>query len=46
MQSGILRSVIDRRYPIHNTSDAIRYIEQGHAHGKVLIDVFGSTELI
>ncbi len=46
MQSGILRSVIDRRYPIHDTSDAIRYIEQGHAHGKVLIDVFGSTELI
>lgn len=44
MQSGILRSVIDRRYPIRETSDAIRYIEQGHAHGKVLIDVFGSAE--
>ena len=44
MQSGILRSVIDRRYPIRDTSDAIRYIEQGHAHGKVLIDVFGSAE--
>ncbi len=44
MQRGTLRSVIDRRYPIRETSEAIRYIEQGHAHGKVLIDVFGGAE--
>jgi NADPH:quinone reductase-like Zn-dependent oxidoreductase len=29
--------VIDRRYPLNETADAIRYVEQGHAKGKVVI---------
>jgi len=29
--------VIDRQYPLSQTPDAIRYLEQGHAAGKVII---------
>ncbi len=31
--------VIDRRYPLSEVADAIRYIEEGHAQGKVVIIV-------
>jgi len=31
--------VIDRRYPLHETAEAIRYLEAGHARGKVIITV-------
>lgn len=41
VQSGTLRSVIDRRYPLHRTAEAIRYLEQGHTRGKIIIDVAG-----
>jgi NADPH:quinone reductase-like Zn-dependent oxidoreductase len=39
MQAGKVTSVIDRRYELRNTADAIRYAEQGHARGKVVIQV-------
>jgi NADPH:quinone reductase-like Zn-dependent oxidoreductase len=39
VQSGKLTAVIDRRYPLSQVPDAIRYVEQGHARGKVVIDV-------
>ena len=39
MESGKLRAVIDRRYPLSGVPDAIRYVEQGHARGKVVVDV-------
>jgi NADPH:quinone reductase-like Zn-dependent oxidoreductase len=39
MQSGQLTPVIDRRYPLSATADAIRYLEQGHARGKVIVSV-------
>lgn len=32
-------SVIDRRYPLSATPDAIRYLEEGHARGKIIITV-------
>lgn len=38
---GKLKSVIDRRYPLAETPDAIRYLETGRARGKVVIDVAG-----
>jgi NADPH:quinone reductase-like Zn-dependent oxidoreductase/sugar lactone lactonase YvrE len=46
MASGKLVSVIDRRYELSDTAAAIGYLEQGHARGKVVIDVAGgaSTE--
>jgi len=31
--------VIDRRYPLGETAEAIRYLEEGHAQGKVVIKV-------
>jgi NADPH:quinone reductase-like Zn-dependent oxidoreductase len=37
MQTGKLTPVIDRRYKLSETAEAIRYIEEGHARGKVII---------
>jgi NADPH:quinone reductase-like Zn-dependent oxidoreductase len=37
MQSGKLTPVIDRRYKLSETAEAIRYLEEGHARGKVVI---------
>ena len=39
MQSGKVTPVIDRTYPLANVPDAIRYLEEGHARGKVVITV-------
>lgn len=39
MQAGKLTPVIDRRYPLSETPAAVGYVEQGHARGKVIIDV-------
>ena len=37
MQSGKVIPVIDRTYKLSETPDALRYLEQGHARGKVVI---------
>lgn len=37
MESGKVKPVIDRRYPLSEVPDAIRYLEEGHARGKVII---------
>jgi NADPH:quinone reductase-like Zn-dependent oxidoreductase len=39
MQSGKMTPVIDRTYKLNETADALRYLEQGHARGKVVITV-------
>ena len=39
MQSGKLKPVIDRTYKLDEVPDAIRYLEEGHARGKVIIAV-------
>jgi NADPH:quinone reductase-like Zn-dependent oxidoreductase len=39
IEDGTLRSVIDRTYPLADTADGLRYLEAGHAHGKVVITV-------
>ena len=39
LESGKVVPVIDRRYPLRETAEAIRYLEQGHARGKVIINV-------
>jgi NADPH:quinone reductase-like Zn-dependent oxidoreductase len=39
MQAGKLIPVIDRRYKLAETAQAIGYLEQGHAKGKVIITV-------
>jgi NADPH:quinone reductase-like Zn-dependent oxidoreductase len=35
--SGQLRPFIDRRYPFAELVDALRYVDEGHARGKVVI---------
>src|SRR5256885_5539429 len=39
MQSGKVTTVIDRRYKLSEVPEALRYLEQGHARGKVVIIV-------
>lgn len=39
MQGGKVVPLIDRRYKLSELPDAMRYMETGHAHGKVVIDV-------
>jgi NADPH:quinone reductase-like Zn-dependent oxidoreductase len=39
MESGKLTPVIDRTYPLGEVPEAIRYLEEGHARGKVIITV-------
>jgi len=38
-REGKLRSVIDRRYPLEQTGDALAYLGEGHARGKVVVTV-------
>jgi NADPH:quinone reductase-like Zn-dependent oxidoreductase len=39
MQSGKMTPVIDKTYKLSKTADALRYLEQGHARGKVVVTV-------
>jgi NADPH:quinone reductase-like Zn-dependent oxidoreductase len=39
IEAGTLKPVLDRSYPLAETADAIRYVETGHARGKVIISV-------
>ena len=37
VESGKMKPVIDRRYKLSEVPEAIRYLEEGHARGKVVI---------
>jgi len=37
LEAGKVVPVIDRRYPLSEVAEAIRYCEEGHAKGKVVI---------
>ena len=39
LEVGKVAPVIDRTYPLSETAEAIRYLEKGHARGKVVIDI-------
>jgi NADPH:quinone reductase-like Zn-dependent oxidoreductase len=41
LESGEITPVIDRTYPLSEIPEAIRYLEEGHAKGKVVITVSG-----
>jgi NADPH:quinone reductase-like Zn-dependent oxidoreductase len=43
LEAGKVVPVIDRRYPLSNAAEAIRYLEEGHAQGKVVITIEGSS---
>ena len=37
IKGGTVTPVIDKRFPLSEVPEAIRYLEQGHARGKVVI---------
>jgi NADPH:quinone reductase-like Zn-dependent oxidoreductase len=39
LEAGKITPVIDRTYPLSEAPEAIRYLEQGHARGKIVITV-------
>jgi NADPH:quinone reductase-like Zn-dependent oxidoreductase len=39
VEAGRITPVIDRTYPLRETAEAFRYLDQGHARGKVVIVV-------
>jgi NADPH:quinone reductase-like Zn-dependent oxidoreductase len=41
VESGRVKPVIDRRYSLREVPEALRYVAEGHARGKVIIDVAG-----
>ena len=39
LEDGAIRPVIDRCYPLEQTAEAHRYVDAGHKHGNVVINV-------
>ena len=39
LENGKVVPIIDRCYPLREVADAIRYLEEGHAQGKIVITV-------
>jgi len=39
VEDGKIKPVIDRHYPLEKTADAMKYLSEGHARGKVIINV-------
>ena len=39
IQAGKLKPVIDKTYPLNQLPEAMRYLEEGHARGKVIVTV-------
>lgn len=39
LAAGTIRSVVDRHYELSQVPDALRYLGEGHARGKIVITV-------
>lgn len=37
LEAGTIRSVIDRQYALHEASEALAYLGEGHARGKIVL---------
>lgn len=37
IEAGIIKPVIDRNFPFESTAEALQYVEQGRAQGKVVV---------
>jgi NADPH:quinone reductase-like Zn-dependent oxidoreductase len=42
VEAGQVKPVIDKTYPLEETVEAMKYISQGHARGKVVITIAGA----
>ena len=43
LEHGQVVSVVDRRYPLSQVPEAVRYVEEGHARSKVVIEMGADT---
>jgi NADPH:quinone reductase-like Zn-dependent oxidoreductase len=43
LEAGKIVAIIDRSYPLNEVAEAIRYVEDRHAQGKVVITVGGNS---
>jgi NADPH:quinone reductase-like Zn-dependent oxidoreductase len=39
LEAGKVTPIIDRTYPLSEVPEALRYLEKGHARGKIVISV-------
>jgi len=39
IEDGKVMPVVGRTYPLTDTAEGLRYVEQGHARGKVVVTV-------
>jgi NADPH:quinone reductase-like Zn-dependent oxidoreductase len=39
LEAGKVKPFVERRYPLSETAEALRYISEGHAQGKVVISI-------
>ena len=39
IEAGSVTPLVDRTYPLIEAADAIRYLEEGHARGKIVVTV-------
>jgi len=44
IEAGQLTPVIDKTYPLDQAPDAMRYLQAGHARGKLVLAVTGPDE--
>ncbi|HEX4809651.1 MAG TPA: NAD(P)-dependent alcohol dehydrogenase [Bryobacteraceae bacterium] len=44
LEAGKVVPIIDRRYPLTDTAEALRYREEGHARGKIVITIEHNNE--
>jgi len=44
VEAGKVVPVIERRYPLNEVPEALRYLEAGHARGKIVITVEHSSK--
>ena len=42
LEAGSIKPVLDRTYPLSQTAEALRYLEAGHAQGKVVLTVISN----
>jgi NADPH:quinone reductase-like Zn-dependent oxidoreductase len=46
IEAGKVKPIIDRCYPLEETADAVRYLEEGHAKGKIVVSVIPGSRAL